>query len=204
MIATVLLLLDSGLHTWIDADDLERVRECYWNTGEPFVRGGLANFYVKGRPEGQPTHLHRWLLAPAPELVVDHINGDGLDNRRSVNLRAVSRSVNGRNRQCLGSALGRGELPEGVPIVPLGVGPRERRRTGVAAAAPAPAEPAPTVCTSRWTAPGYYDRFDRLRKFDPDLTLEEFDACFPEALDPQDDMRRLLLHRGWTPPRGRQ
>lgn len=35
--------------------------------------------------------LHRWLMRPPPRLQVVHLNGDGLDNRRS-NLKIVTRS----------------------------------------------------------------------------------------------------------------
>ncbi len=41
--------------------------------------------------------MHRVIIDPADGLEVDHRNGDKLDNRRS-NLRAVSHSVNERNK----------------------------------------------------------------------------------------------------------
>lgn len=40
--------------------------------------------------------LHHALLPPREGFVVDHRNGDGLDNRRS-NLRYVTKSTNNRN-----------------------------------------------------------------------------------------------------------
>jgi hypothetical protein len=45
--------------------------------------------------------MHRMILSPEPRLVVDHVNWNGLDNRRE-NLRAVSRSVDAKNRRAVG------------------------------------------------------------------------------------------------------
>ena len=42
--------------------------------------------------------MHRFLMAGDSPLEVDHINGDGLDNRRA-NLRLVTKSGNQRNRK---------------------------------------------------------------------------------------------------------
>lgn len=42
-------------------------------------------------------YLHRFIMKPSENLVVDHINGNGLDNRR-VNLRVVTQRENMKNR----------------------------------------------------------------------------------------------------------
>jgi len=42
-------------------------------------------------------YMHRWILGTRDRVHVDHINGDGLDNRRE-NLRTATSSENARNR----------------------------------------------------------------------------------------------------------
>lgn len=44
--------------------------------------------------------MHRWIMQPPPGFVVDHINGDGLDNRRS-NLRICTQQQNATNHKNL-------------------------------------------------------------------------------------------------------
>jgi hypothetical protein len=52
----------------------------------------------KRTPEGmKQIYLHRFLMGPTGCMEVDHINRDGLDNRRA-NLRVVTRNVNLANR----------------------------------------------------------------------------------------------------------
>jgi hypothetical protein len=56
------------------------------------------NGYVAARINNKIVLLHRLLTKAPPELVVDHINGDRLDNRR-VNLRLISQSLNSQNQR---------------------------------------------------------------------------------------------------------
>lgn len=82
----------------IDAVDLERVLQYTWNI---FRR--LYTSYVRTnvrKPDGTQTVLllHRFLTDAPPELEVDHIFHDGLDNRKSQ-LRVVTKSMNGLNRR---------------------------------------------------------------------------------------------------------
>lgn len=61
--------------------------------------------YCQAYIGGRNVYLHRLLLAPAPGMLVDHINGNGLDNRRG-NLRLASFSQNNMNRAHNGGAGG--------------------------------------------------------------------------------------------------
>ncbi|PZQ63375.1 MAG: hypothetical protein DI570_09285 [Phenylobacterium zucineum] len=122
---SILIRLHCGLHTLIDDVDLQTVQEFYWGAVRTKYTRRI-NHYVQGRVGGRNVGLHRFLMGPAGRLDVDHVNGDGLDNRRSVNLRHVTRSENMKNRAPGDSPLSRGVLPEGVPIVALAKLPTPR------------------------------------------------------------------------------
>jgi hypothetical protein len=84
--------LTKGKVAFIDEEDAERILCRKWQAekhGE--------NWYAKAAIGGKKVYMHRLILAVSPGLRCDHINGDGLDNRRS-NLREVTHSMNLHNR----------------------------------------------------------------------------------------------------------
>jgi len=54
--------------------------------------------YAITRIDGRMLSMHRLLMLPADRLVVDHMDGDGLNNQRA-NLRVCSMAENLRNRR---------------------------------------------------------------------------------------------------------
>jgi len=84
----------------IDTEDLPRAQE-FPNTWCLLWSPDLQGFYVHGylgKENGRRiwVYLHRWLLNAPKGTVVDHINHDTLDNRRS-NLRLINNSGNRQN-----------------------------------------------------------------------------------------------------------
>lgn len=87
--------LPNGKVFMIDPDDLDLV--CQYNWHE---KPGRNTSYVQGAAGNgnRKIKLHRWLLNAPPDKDVDHVNGDGFDNRRG-NLRLVTQSQNNANRR---------------------------------------------------------------------------------------------------------
>lgn len=76
-------------YTTIDEDDFEKVSKYTWS---------LSEYYAKGIVNGRKIFLHHYILhKPSGENVIDHKNGDKLDNRK-CNLQEVSKSFNCHNR----------------------------------------------------------------------------------------------------------
>lgn len=88
--------LTRGLFSVIDASDAPLVGQKCWHAAP--CRG---KFYARAhffQPDGRDETwcLQRFLLNPPKGFVVDHINGDMLDNRRA-NLRLATNAENARN-----------------------------------------------------------------------------------------------------------
>lgn len=100
------IVLPNGMTCLVDARDLPLVEGFAWyahptlNGKKRYVR---ASIRVGDRLRG--VYMHRLLLGVRSDQHVDHINGDGLDNRRS-NLRVATASQNHANRRYPGSASG--------------------------------------------------------------------------------------------------
>ena len=88
-----LLPLTQDKFAIVDAEDYERLREYKWHA----IKNG-QRYYAKSNRLHVPIAMHRLILNAPSHLVVDHINHNGLDNRRS-NLRLCTVSQNNRNRR---------------------------------------------------------------------------------------------------------
>lgn len=81
--------LGSGLFAFVDEADAKLIAPYRWS-----VQRNVRRSYAMAFSGGRKLFMHR-LLLPGAE-VVDHINGDSLDNRRS-NLRAATKRQNAHN-----------------------------------------------------------------------------------------------------------
>lgn len=95
---TIRIPLTRGKFAIIDAADAELISGYKWHTH----RSG-NQFYAAARVTIAPytrrwVRMHRLIMNAPDHLVVDHINGDGLDNRR-VNLRLATQQQNIFNRK---------------------------------------------------------------------------------------------------------
>lgn len=89
--------LTKGKFAIIDTQDLLIVGQFSWRANEhsPGRWYARRSFRHDGRQSSE--QMHRRIVGPPVGLWVDHINGDGLDNRRS-NLRLCTRQQNTANQ----------------------------------------------------------------------------------------------------------
>lgn len=91
----------SDSEVFIDECDVELFKKYIWH-----IHGGKNTDYLRGyiplkRKDGLK-YFHRLVLDTPRDREVDHINGNGLDNRRN-NLRICTRSQNNANRKVVQS-----------------------------------------------------------------------------------------------------
>ena len=94
---TTAILLQDGRIALIDTEDIHKLGNHGW-----YSKQGRYTRYVRAHPNGKSDrielYLHRVVMGCPDKLVVDHINHDGLDNRK-CNLRVLTDSENCINRK---------------------------------------------------------------------------------------------------------
>jgi hypothetical protein len=89
------LPLSKGLVALIDDADFSMVGQFKWHL-VTYKRNQYAQREIRRDGKRTTIHMHSQLMQSPPGVQVDHINGDGLDNRRD-NLRFVSNQLNSFN-----------------------------------------------------------------------------------------------------------
>jgi hypothetical protein len=80
----------------VDDSDYAELARHRWRYNKSKLSDDLGYAYTSIR--GKPVLMHRMIMKPPLGFVVDHVNRNGLDNRRQ-NLRTCSRAENLRNRK---------------------------------------------------------------------------------------------------------
>ena len=88
------LELSSGKVALVDDSDYQSIASHSWSA---YISPKKRIWYASARINGKTVILSRFIMGNPPNMEVDHINGNGLDNRR-INLRVVTHSQNCKNR----------------------------------------------------------------------------------------------------------
>ena len=97
----MIVSLTRGMQAVIDDDDAHLVAGYKWQAAvsEPGRFYAAASPYIRGSGRGvgqAKIYMHRVIMSAEPNQSVDHIDGDGLNNRRS-NLRFCTNTQNMQN-----------------------------------------------------------------------------------------------------------
>lgn len=93
---TIEIELTQGQVALIDERDFDKVHQYRWCAHHIRWQWYAINNSERRRG-GRPLRMHRFILDAPAGMEVDHINGNGLDNRRA-NLRLATRSQNHANK----------------------------------------------------------------------------------------------------------
>jgi hypothetical protein len=85
----------NGMVLLYDESDSSVINDRTW-----WPKSRRKHWYVVALLNGKHTFLHRVLMRPKPNQLIDHKNGNGLDCRRE-NMRFATNSQNQANRRCV-------------------------------------------------------------------------------------------------------
>lgn len=88
--------LTKGQIAIIDDDDYERVSKYSWYSH----KSTNNTYYARSKINKKGIYLHRFIMKVDNTVIIDHINGNKLDNRK-CNLRQCNYQQNGANRKSL-------------------------------------------------------------------------------------------------------
>lgn len=83
--------LTQGKFALVDDEDFEELSKYKWYYSCGYARR------TGPRPRQERIYMHRTIMNPPKDKLIDHINHDTLDNRKN-NLRISTKSTNGMNR----------------------------------------------------------------------------------------------------------
>ena len=83
--------LTQGKFAIVDDEDFERLSQFKW-----YAHKSCNTFYASRKCKRKMVRIHQEIIGVKIGLVIDHINGDGLDNRKA-NLRHVTNRQNMQN-----------------------------------------------------------------------------------------------------------
>lgn len=97
-----IIMLKNGGETILDDEDFDKFGIMEWerrtNKRHEYAAQRIYVSRTAGKQIYRNVYLHREIIDCPPHAFVDHINGDGLDNRR-INIRVCSQTENMRNRR---------------------------------------------------------------------------------------------------------